>query len=73
MRKKRQPHNRPLKTGETLDSTIGCRRLNPNICKNHSIPDICAFVRSDEFCMSPPNSWKGMYEQLSQKLSPEVR
>jgi hypothetical protein len=70
MKKWRNNPNRPLEDGETLERTNGCRRLNPHICKNHSVPDICAFVRSDNVCMLPPNNWEGTYEQLSQKLSP---
>ena len=37
------------------------------ILKNHSLLNICAFVRSDNICMSPPSCWKKMYEQLSQE------
>lgn len=72
MKKTRRLHNRPLEYGETIERTNGCRRLNPHICRNHSTPDLCAFVRSDDICMSPPNSWKGVYSQLSLKLSPEA-
>ena len=67
MKKVCQPHNRPLEDGETLERTIGCRRSNPLICKNHSIPDLCAFIRTDNICMSPPNNWKGLYKQLIQE------
>ena len=50
-----------------LDSehqTHGCRHTNPNVCAKHSLPGVCAFVRKDNICLSPPQSWKNQYEKL---------
>src|SRR5438034_10789705 len=52
---------------ESLDSeiqTVGCRHTNPNICANHSMPRVCAFVRHDKMCLRPPASWPKQYEKL---------
>lgn len=55
---------RPLAEGESLEKTLGCRHSNANICRNHSTPNKCAFVRTDGFCVIPPKSWKGIYLSL---------
>lgn len=66
MKNWRNDPNRPLEESETVERTNGCRRLNPDICLNHSIPEICAFVRNDNVCMSPSLPWKKKFEILSQ-------
>lgn len=54
----------PLKPKDTAKQTEGCRHSNPQICGNHSIPEVCAFVRSDGICLAPPRSWAKQYEHL---------
>lgn len=56
--------NAPLKNGDTANQTIGCRHTNPSICSKHSLPEVCAFVRQDSICLSPPRSWKKQYLKL---------
>lgn len=55
---------RPLGPKDSLQKTLGCRHSNPNICKNNATPGKCAFVRDDDVCLTPPKSWKRIYEEL---------
>jgi hypothetical protein len=72
MKKWRNDPNRPLEDGETLKITNGCKRLNAHIFRNHSVLNICAFVRAENVCLSPPKCRKNMYKLLREKISPEV-
>lgn len=58
------PFSAPLNAKDTDKSTYGCRHTNPDICKNNSIPEICAFVRKDGMCLNPSKAWKKQYEKL---------
>ena len=58
---------RPLSDQDTLDQTLGCRLSKPEFCKNHSTLNKCAFVRDDNLCLLPPNSWKKIYLQLREE------
>lgn len=55
---------RPLGPQDSLQKTLGCRHSNPNICKNNATPGKCAFVRDDGICLTPPMSWKRIYQEL---------
>jgi hypothetical protein len=55
---------RPLGATDCLEKTLGCRHSNPNICKNNATPGKCAFVRDDGVCLTPPKSWKRIYQEL---------
>ncbi len=55
----------PLNVLDTEVSTYGCRHTNPDICAKHSLAGICAFVRSDQFCKSPPGSWPRQFRKLA--------
>ncbi|MCP4197093.1 MAG: hypothetical protein GY762_08065 [Proteobacteria bacterium] len=55
----------PLHLKDTLTQTFGCRHSNPDTCVKNAIPSICAFVREDEMCLSPPKSWPKQYKKLS--------
>ena len=57
----------PLKQKDTPDRTVGCRHTNPDICAKNRLPNVCAFVRPDGFCLSPPQSWKKQFVKLKQK------
>ena len=52
----------PLNLEDRSDQTYGCRHSNPDICRTHSTPGICAFVREDKVCKHPPRSWKKVFE-----------
>ena len=55
---------RPLTHLDSTHQTLGCRHSNPDICKNHSTPNKCAFVREDGVCLLPPRSWAKIYSSL---------
>lgn len=57
----------PLNPDDTAEQTYGCRQNNPDICKNNSIPEICAFVREDHICKQPSKAWKKQYEKLKEQ------
>ena len=57
----------PLQLGDSLTETLGCRHTNPDICRKNGISSICAFVRDDGRCSSPPASWPKQYKALLQK------
>jgi len=54
----------PLNPADNLEQTHGCRHFNPDLCKNMNLQNVCAFVRTDELCVKPPNSWKKIYQNL---------
>jgi hypothetical protein len=54
----------PLKPNESTTQTDGCRHTNPDICANHSVPNICAFVRADGMCLRPPRTWPKQFKTL---------
>ena len=55
----------PLEHGDTERLTVGCRHTNPGICAKHSLNRVCAFVRADNICQSPPASWPKQFRRLS--------
>ena len=57
---------RPLSPLDSESQTEHCRHSTPNICKNNSTPDKCAFVRDDNICLLPPQSWKKLFKELSE-------
>ena len=54
----------PLHPLDSEYQTHGCRQANPSVCAKHSVPGVCAFVRKDNICLSPPRSWKKQYQKL---------
>ena len=54
----------PLRDGDSAEKTVGCRHTNPDICRNHSLPGACAFVRDDGICVAPPASWPKQFAKL---------
>ena len=62
-----------LKPLDSESQTQGCRRTNPDICANHSLPQKCAFVREDGICFLPPKSWPKQYRQLKKTSEEMVR
>jgi hypothetical protein len=55
---------RPLTERDSEFQTVGCRHSQPAICRNHSTPKKCAFVRDDNLCLLPPRSWKKIFTQI---------
>ena len=49
---------------DTETQTFGCRHANPDNCKKHSLPQVCAFVRPDNICLEPSSSWRKQYWKL---------
>jgi len=58
------PFHAPLHEKDTQTQTFGCRYTNPDICRKNMMPDVCAFARSDNICLSPPASWRKQYAKL---------
>ena len=58
--------HQPLEPKDTDTQTVGCRHTNPDICAKHSMPSVCAFVRSDGMCLAPPKSWPKQFKKLTQ-------
>jgi hypothetical protein len=55
----------PLAPQDTERETVGCRHANPNFCGRHSMPDVCAFARTDGMCKSPPANWPKQFRRLN--------
>ena len=53
------------------DQTYGCRANNPNICSNHFLEDVCAFVTEDNICRKPSRAWKKKYYELKGRVDNE--
>jgi hypothetical protein len=58
----------PLHPLDTETQTFGCRQANPSACRNNLVAKVCAFVRSDNICLSPPRSWKKQFAKLKAKF-----
>ena len=63
----------PLKSGDTEETTVGCRANDPDICKNNGIPEVCAFQREDGICHMPSKAWKKQFQKLSAEGNYEVK
>jgi hypothetical protein len=55
---------RELSEIDNEHQTLGCRHSSPDICKNNSTENKCAFVRDDNICVLPPRSWKKIFDEL---------
>jgi len=55
----------PLHNLDSKVQTFGCRHTNPDICAKNLMPGICAFVKADNICTSPPKSWPKQFEKLA--------
>ena len=64
-------HHAPLNLEDTPTQTLGCRHTNPDICSKNMMVDVCAFVREDSICKSPPCSWPKQFENLKKVTRPE--
>ena len=59
--------HQPLRPGDTATQTVGCRCAQPSVCTKNSAPNVCAFVRPDGLCLSPPKFWSGYYAESKHK------
>ncbi len=62
--KQRSFYNEPLHSKDSEDMTFGCRQNTPENCARNSLLDICAFVREDNICHAPPNTWRKKFKEL---------
>jgi hypothetical protein len=62
--KNAEAFHKPLQPGDTRTLTVGCRHNNPDHCMKNGLPKVCAFVRADGICQSPPKSWPKQYQKL---------
>lgn len=58
------PFHAPLEPQDTEKETLGCRLASPDICAKHSMQNVCAFVRDDGMCTSPPMGWRKQFRRL---------
>jgi hypothetical protein len=54
----------PLEPQDTERTTLGCRRAKPDFCGKNSMEDVCAHVRIDGMCTSPPLGWPKQFRSL---------
>ena len=62
-----QAFHAPLNQKDAPNQTVGCRHTNPDICGKNRLPKVCAFVRSDGICLSPPQSWPKQFQALKNR------
>jgi hypothetical protein len=60
---------RPLTDQDTECQTVGCRHSTPDFCRNNATPGKCAFVRDDNICLMPPQTWKKIFARLMAEKS----
>jgi hypothetical protein len=56
----------PIHPSDSEVKTFGCRHATPDFCGKNGMPKICAFVRADKFCLSPPQGWSKQFLKLKQ-------
>ena len=61
------PFDAKLNRNDTATQTYGCRQMNPLICKNCLVENVCAFVSKDKICKKPSIKWKKQYNKLISK------
>jgi hypothetical protein len=60
----KQAFHAPLHPLDSETQTHGCRHTAPNVCGKNSVSGVCAFVRKDYICLSPPKTWKQQFQKL---------
>ncbi len=58
-------HHAPLHPADTPKQTVGCCHTQPEVCGKNHMPNVCAFVRKDNVCLSPPASWVRQFLKLT--------
>jgi len=59
----------PLHPLDSETQTFGCRHANPDFCAKNRLPKICAFVRADNICFTPPFLWPKQFKKLQAEKS----
>ncbi len=54
----------PLHPLDSEKQTYGCRHTNPDICSRNGIKAVCALVRGNKSCTSPPQRWPSQFKKL---------
>jgi len=54
----------PLEPRDTEKQTVGCRHQKPDFCARNSMESVCAHVRTDGMCTSPPERWPTQFRRL---------
>jgi hypothetical protein len=62
----------PLRPGDSIDCTVGCRRAEPLYCKQIDLPAVCAWVREDGMCYLPPKGWEARFRLLEERAPKEA-
>ena len=57
----------PLHPLDSEKQTFGCRHTNSDICAKNGLPKVCALVRVDKSCFSPPMTWPKQFQKLKQE------
>ena len=65
--KNRSIFHAPLNALDSKTQTVGCRHTNPDICAKNGLQKVCALVRTDQICLSPPKSWPKQFIKLKQR------
>lgn len=63
MRQQNNYHS-PLHSQDSEAQTVGCRHTNSGICAKNALQKVCALVRTDNTCYSPPASWGKQFKKL---------
>jgi hypothetical protein len=71
--KRKVSFHAPLNVLDSEKQTFGCWHTNPDICSKNELERVCAFVRSDGVCKSPPMSWTKQSKKLSIKSGVELK
>ena len=58
---------------ETQTQMFGCRLFNPDACVKNSLRQVCAFVREDGLCQSPPRTWPRLFQTLKEKSEANLK
>ena len=71
-KRKANNYHAELHSADTESETVGCRHTNADICARNQMPGVCAFVRLDNVCKSPPASWPRQFKKLASEATGEV-
>lgn len=66
--KNNKAYNAPLHYKDSSKRTYGCRHSTPDNCIKNMLVEVCAFVRPDNLCMSPPRTWSKHFRKLKDDI-----
>jgi hypothetical protein len=76
--KKANAYHAQLHALDSPTQTYGCRHTNPDFCAKNRLRKVCAFMRDDKICCSPPFGWVKQFKKLQAEngsgaqLTPDV-